>query len=137
MGAPNAKKYSDLLALVQPRVIRNDKELDRFTALLLELDEKLRPTREEKDLAELLTTLIQQYEAKHYPVEAANPEDTLKFLMEQHSRAAKDLWPVIGSKDVTSEILSGKRRIGIALAAKLGEFFHFDPAVLIDWKAAA
>lgn len=56
--------------------------------------------------------------------------------MEQHGLAPKNLWPVVGSKGVTSEILRGKRAVSIATAAKLGDLFHVSPSVFIDWDSA-
>jgi HTH-type transcriptional regulator/antitoxin HigA len=44
---------------------------------------------------------------------------------------AKDLWPVFGSKGITSEVLNGKRGISKEMARKLGEVFHVSPAVFI------
>jgi HTH-type transcriptional regulator / antitoxin HigA len=60
----------------------------------------------------------------------------LQFLIDQHGLTAKDLWPVIGSKGITSEILNGKRGISLAVAARLSERFHVPPTVFVDWSAA-
>ena len=129
----NPDRYRALLAEAAPRVIRNDKELDRFTALLLELDERPRPTAEERELAELLTMLIEQYEAKHHAISGVSAVEVLRFLMEQHGLSAKDLCDVFGSKGTTSEVLNGKRKISTAAAAKLGLRFCVHPSVFIDW----
>ncbi len=48
----------------------------------------------------------------------------LKFFMEQHDKKPKDLWNVIGSKSIVSEIFSGNRRININHAKKLAKFFN-------------
>ena len=130
------KRYGKLLTEAGPRVIRKDKELERFTEMLLRLDERPRPTAEERELAELLTVLIEQYEQRRHPVPKATPLQVLHFLIEQHGLAAKDLWPVIGSKGITSEILNGKRRISLVGAAKLADLFHVPPSVFVDWDAA-
>lgn len=130
-------KYGKLLAKARPHVIHNDKELEHFTEVLLELDEIEHASREEQELAELLTTLIEQYEAEHYKLRKATPTEMIQFFLEQRGLSPKDLWPVIGSKGNASEILNGKRNIGPAVAAKLGEFFHVSPEVFIEWKAAA
>jgi HTH-type transcriptional regulator/antitoxin HigA len=116
-----------------PRVIRNDRELEQFTQTLLELDERRRPSREERELAELLTALITEYEQKHHAIPVASPRQVLEFLLSEHGMSAKDLWPLVGSKGITSEILNGKRGISIRVARRLGEFFHLDPVIFIDW----
>ncbi len=129
-------KYGKLLAKTRPRIIRNDEDLERFTEMLLELDELEHPSGEQKELAELLTTLIEQYEAEHYSLPRATPTELISFLLEQRGQSAKDLWPVFGSKGNTSEILTGKRAIGIVTASKLGSFFNVPPQLFIGWKAS-
>jgi HTH-type transcriptional regulator/antitoxin HigA len=130
-------KYGKLLAKARPHVIHNHRDLEHFTEVLLEFDEVDHPSREERELADILTTLIEQYEAKHYKLRKATPTEMIQFLLEQQGLSAKDLWPVIGSKGNTSEILSGKRKIGPAMAAKLADFFHVAPELFIDWKPIA
>lgn len=131
----NKTKYAELLAKTLPRVIHNDKEAAEFTDALLELEEIERPSREEQELTELLTTLIEQYEADNYPVRKSTPLELMHFLLDQRGLSAKDLWPLIGSKGITSEILSGKRGISVSIASKLGQFFNIDPSMFIDWKS--
>jgi HTH-type transcriptional regulator/antitoxin HigA len=126
-------KYGELLTKALPRVIHSDKELDEFTQALLELEEVEKPSREEQALADLLATLIERYEEQRYPIRKATPLELIGFLLEQRSLSQKDLWPVVGSKGITSEILKGKRGISVRIAAKVGEFFHVDPALFIEW----
>jgi HTH-type transcriptional regulator/antitoxin HigA len=133
----NRTRYAKLLAQAMPRVIRNDKELEQFTQTLLALDERPRPSREERELAELLTTLIMEYEQKHHAIPAASPRQVLEFLLSERGLSPKDLWPLVGSKGITSEILNGKRHISLQIAKRLGEFFHLDPVVFIDWGTNA
>jgi HTH-type transcriptional regulator/antitoxin HigA len=130
----NQAKYGRLLAKTRPHVIRSDEDLEYFTEVLLELDELPNPSGEEEELAELLTTLVTQYEAEHYALPKATPLERIDFLLEQRGQSAKDLWPVVGSKGNTSDILAGKRKIGLSMAAKLGEFFGVAPDLFITWK---
>jgi HTH-type transcriptional regulator/antitoxin HigA len=129
----NPAKYGKLLAKARPSVIRNDGDLERLTALLLELDEAEHPSREEEELSELLAALIEQYEREHHALPQSTPTELIQFLLEQRGQSAKDLWPVIGSKGNTSEILSGKRKIGVSTAAKLGDFFRVPAEIFIEW----
>jgi HTH-type transcriptional regulator/antitoxin HigA len=132
----NQTEYGKLPAKARPRVIRSDDDLARFTQVLLSLDELEHPSREEEELAELLTTLVERYEAEHYSLPPATPTELIQFLLEQRGQSAKDLWSIIGSKGNTSEILSGKRKIGITTATRLGEFFHVPPALFVGWKTS-
>ncbi len=133
----NEAKYVKLLTKAKPHVIHNDQELEHFTEMLLELDELKSPSREERELTELLTALVEQYEAEHYSLPSAKPVDLIAFLLEQRGQTPKDLWDLLGGKGATSEILSGKRNIGVATAAKLGEFFGLAPELFVLWKTSA
>jgi HTH-type transcriptional regulator/antitoxin HigA len=85
----------------------------------------------ETSLLKLLAVLIEDYEQKRYSMGDASPLDALKELMRARDMQAKDLWPVFGSKGITSEVLNGKRGISNEMARKLGEIFRVSPAVFI------
>ena len=120
----NENAYARLLERTLPRVIRTDEKLELVAEELLRLDERENPSVEEKELAELLTVLIDEYEERRYPIRKASPQQTLQHLMETRKLTQKDLWKVLGSKVITSEVFCGKRAISKAQARKLAEFFH-------------
>jgi HTH-type transcriptional regulator/antitoxin HigA len=120
----NEKAYGRLLGRTLPHVIRTDGECDRLTNELLRLDDKERSSPEEKELAELLTVLIDEYEGRRYPIRKATPQQNLHNLMEARSLKQKDLWTLFGSKGIVSEVFHGKRAISKTQARKLAEFFH-------------
>lgn len=111
-------------------VIRTDEECERLTNELLRLDEREDATREEKELAELLTVLIEHYEKLRYPIRKATPQQTLQHLMEARNLTQKDLW-LFGSKGITSEVFHGKRSISKTQAKKLATFFHVSADLFI------
>ena len=73
-------------------VIRSDKELGEYTEDLLMLSAKAHPTRVEQDLIELLTVLIEHYEAEHHPIPDASPIEVLQYLMEQNGPDSETLY---------------------------------------------
>lgn len=75
----------------------------------------------EADEMEILVTLIEAYEHKHYPMEATDPVEAIKFRMEQQGLNAKDLEPFIGSSGRVSEILNRKRRLSLGMVKRLHE----------------
>jgi HTH-type transcriptional regulator/antitoxin HigA len=125
------KTYRQLLGRTLPHVIRTDEECERLTNELLRLDERERPSPEEKELAELLTVLIDDYEERRYPIRKATPQRTLQHLMESRNLTQKDLWKVFGSRGITSEVFHGKRSISKTQAKKLAEFFHVSAELFI------
>ena len=127
----NEKTYRQLLGRALPHVIHTDEECERLTNELLRLDNREHPSIEEKELAELLTVLIEEYEERRYPIRKASPQQTLQHLMEVRKLTQKDLWKVFGSKGITSEVFHGKRAISKAQARKLAEFFHLNIELFI------
>jgi HTH-type transcriptional regulator/antitoxin HigA len=120
-----------LLRRALPHVIRTEQECARLTNELMSLDERDDLTLEEKELAELLTVLINDHEQRRYPINRASPQRVLKHLMEARNLAQKDLWKVFGSKGITSEVFHGKRSISKAQAKKLAQFFSVSAELFI------
>ena len=73
----------------------------------------------EGDEAELLTVLIEKYEEEHYPIEAPDPIEAIRFRMEQMNMKKKDLAEIIGYKSRVSEILSRKRKLSLKMIRQL------------------
>jgi HTH-type transcriptional regulator / antitoxin HigA len=128
----NPKVYGDLLAQYQPRLITTAEENERMLALVEQLTHESELTPEEEELLELLVTLIEKFEAEHYPLNnLSTPLSRLTFLMESNCLQQSDLVEVFGSKGIASEVLNGKRQISKSLALKLGDFFHLNPAIFL------
>lgn len=79
------------------------------------------PDTTEADRLELLTLLIQHYEAQHYPMEALDPIAAIRFRMEQQGLVQRDLVPYLGSRSKVSEVLSGKRQLSKSMIRALHE----------------
>jgi HTH-type transcriptional regulator/antitoxin HigA len=123
-------EYSRLLTKFSPKVIRTEKANEEYTAALYELDQRdATLTRAEKELAELLTLLIEDFESKRYVLPRAKPVEVLRFLMEQHGLKQKDLADVFGTRSIVSEVLSGKRKLNREHIRRLSERFHVSPEV--------
>lgn len=75
----------------------------------------------EADEMEILVTLIEAYEQKHYPITPADPVDAIKFRMEQQGLTQKDLEPFIGPSGRVSEVLNRKRRLSLSMVKRLHE----------------
>ena len=75
----------------------------------------------EGDEAELLALLIENYEEKHYPIDAPDPIEAVKFRMEQMGLNKTDLAAIIGYKSRVSEIFNGKRKLTLTMIRNLHE----------------
>ncbi|MFP5229050.1 MAG: type II toxin-antitoxin system HigA family antitoxin [Acidobacteriota bacterium] len=112
MSARPIPDYPALLAKHPPRVIRTQAENEHFTRLLEDLDRRhATSTRAERELANLLTLLIEDFEERQYQIPRASPLEALRFLMDQHHLRQKDLLDIFGTPSVASEVLSGKREL--------------------------
>jgi HTH-type transcriptional regulator / antitoxin HigA len=123
--------YGKLLAEFQPKVIASEDEYN----LTLEAVEKLmwckNRSPEQTAMLQLLVTLIEQFEEKHYPMPPSSPHAVLQHLMEARGMKQSDLVGILGSKGVVSEIVNGKRAISKAQAKALGDLFHVSPGLFI------
>ena len=73
----------------------------------------------EGDRLDILVTLVEAYEAKHFPLDLPDPVEAIKFVMEQRNLAVKDLVPYIGQPNRVYEVLNHKRPLTMAMAWKL------------------
>jgi HTH-type transcriptional regulator/antitoxin HigA len=125
-------EYSALLTRTLPAVIRSEAENQRYIAMLEELDTKgHRMTAAERRMAELLTLLIEDFEEKHYALEASEPVDVLNELMNSNNLKQKDMLDVFGTPSIVSEVLSGKRQLTTEHIRRLSRRFHVSPEVFI------
>lgn len=85
----------------------------------------------EGDRLDVLVTLIEAYEAQHYPMDPPDPIDAIKFRMEQQGLTRRDLEAMIGTRTRVAEVLNGKRGLSIAMIRRLHEQLGIPAEVLI------
>lgn len=86
---------------------------------LFDLPEEPDPASELGAFMDALVTLIEAYERKHFPVEASDPVDAIKFRMEQQGLTPADLQPMIGRLNRVYEVLNRKRPLTLAMMRRL------------------
>jgi len=114
--------------------IRNDKDL-RLAFQRLEQIFQARPKTPEYDEMEILTTLIEVYESRHYPIDPASPIEAIKFRMEQQGLTPRDLEAYIGKSGRVSEVLNGKRSLSLRMIKKLHDGLHIPYESLLSASA--
>lgn len=85
----------------------------------------------EGDRLDVLATLIDAYEAVHFPIDQPDPIDAIKFRMEQQGLSRKDLEPMIGSRTRVAEVLNRKRGLSISMIRRLHAGLGIAAEVLI------
>ncbi len=99
--------------------IRSDAD---YEAALKEIENLAdsQPGTPEGDRMEVLVTLVEAYEARHFPIpEPDDPVEVLKYYMESRGLTRSDLLPYLGSKERVSEILNRKRGLSLAMIRRL------------------
>ena len=86
---------------------------------------------------DVLGTLVQAYEARHYPIGPPDPIEAIKFRMDQSDLSVKDLVPYIGPLNRVYEVLSYKRPLSLNMIRRLSEGLRIPAEVLIRAPVAA
>jgi HTH-type transcriptional regulator/antitoxin HigA len=98
--------------------IKSDADYEQALERIYELMEA-QPNTPEADELDVLTTLVEAYENKHYSIDLPNPISAIYFRMEQEGLKQIDLVPYIGSRSKVSEVLSGKRSLSLKMIRAL------------------
>lgn len=80
-------------------------------------------TPEECKFFDLMVRLVEDFEARTYPMRDVPPHRVIRHLMEARGLSQADLLPVCGGRGRVSEVVNGKRGISKAQAKMLAEFF--------------
>ncbi|HBS84912.1 MAG: hypothetical protein A2W91_06735 [Bacteroidetes bacterium GWF2_38_335] len=89
-----------------------------------------RDTKEGDEL-DLLVTLVESYEMKHFPIMPPDPIDAIKFRMEQMGMTSADMVKYLGSQSRVSEILNRKRRLTLGMIKSLYKDLKIPAQVLL------
>ena len=74
---------------------------------------------QQADERDVLVTLIEAYENKHYDFGPADPVEAIKFRMEQEGLTPRDLEPYIGQSGRVSEVLNRRRPLSLRMVKRL------------------
>ena len=85
----------------------------------------------ESDEADILGLMVDEYEKKHYPIDAPDPIDAIKIRMEEMQLRQVDLVEDIGGKSRVSEIINRKRKLTVEMIRKLSKRLNLSAGLLI------
>lgn len=120
----------DRIAHLRP--IRTEEEYDRTVLLMNYLLDMVGDQEDHalSGLLDLVSELVTDYDTNHFAIEASEPNEILRYLIELRGLKQGDLAEIVPQSNL-SAILSGKRKISATLAGKLGRFFNISPAVFV------
>ncbi len=83
------------------------------------------------DELDVLATLVDNYEEVNYPIEAPDPVEAIKYLMEERGLERKDLEKALGDKSKVSEVLNRKRELSKRMIRALHDSFGIPYEILM------
>lgn len=89
------------------------------------------PKTKEAELLEVLAILVDEYENRHFPIEAPDPVEAIKYRMEQLSLSQQDLAKYLGGKNRVSEVLNRKRPLTLKMIKALYQHLHIPAEALL------
>jgi HTH-type transcriptional regulator/antitoxin HigA len=118
--------------VVHLRPIRSGEEYDRMVSLMNTLLDIIGEEESHalSGLLDLVSELVEDYDAEHFAIEASEPKEVLRYLIETRGLKQGDLAEVVPQSNL-SAILAGKRKISATLAGKLAKFFNVSPAAFV------
>lgn len=123
-----------VLDITRPHVLRT---ADEFAAAVAEIDRLLdldpQPSTDEYDRLELLSLLVEDYEARHNPIDDSNltPQDVVDFMLEQRGMSRADLAPLMGGRSRVSDFFNGRRSLSKAQIEALRKHLGIPADLLI------
>jgi HTH-type transcriptional regulator/antitoxin HigA len=100
--------------------IKNEKDYQKALKALEKVFDA-EPNTSEGDTAEVLVLLIEDYEKKHFPINAPDPIEAIKYIMEEQGLSNKDVIPYFGSKSLVSQVLRRQRKLSLKMIRSLHE----------------
>ena len=98
--------------------VRNRKNLKKALARIDRIIDA-EPGTPEYDELDIISTLVEAYESKHFPIAPPDPVEAIKFRMEQKGLKQVDLAPLMGGQNRVSEVLSRKRNLNLKMIKNL------------------
>lgn len=94
-------------------------------------DNQPAPGTPEGDRFDVLADLVEAYENRHYPIEAPDSIEAVRFVMQQSGRTQSDLAALLGSRSRASETLNRKRPLTLEMIQKISREWHIPADILV------
>lgn len=115
---------------MEVRAIKTESDYQAALAAIDRLLDAPESSPEADDL-DVLSTLVEAYEERHYPIEPPDPIEMLNYYMEARGLSRADLEPAIGSRARVSEVLNRRRPLTIQMIRRLQSQFGMSADLLI------
>jgi HTH-type transcriptional regulator/antitoxin HigA len=124
--------YSQLLGRFQPKAIRSAREHTRALSVLEELMDRPKKNAAERQMIELLATLVDQYEETLWPTPHSAPGEVLAFLLTERKMTQTELARQLDIPQSTiANSIAGRRQLSKANVLALSKFFRVSPTLFL------
>lgn len=128
-----AASYAEIVKVYPPRIIRDRRRLDDAYQVIDLLMAIPKPSADQLDFLELLSTLVEQHESTEHPIPHTSLASLLRHLIESKGESQSALANTTGiQKSLISEVLSGRRSLSIENIKRLAKHFSVEPGVFLD-----
>lgn len=105
-----------------------------YEAVLVEIESlfNAQPNTPEGDRLDVLTTLVEAYEAQAFPIDAPDPIEMIQYFLESRGLNRRALEPYIGTRARVSEVLNRRRSLTLEMIRKLHQGLGIPAEVLIQ-----
>jgi HTH-type transcriptional regulator/antitoxin HigA len=89
---------------------------------------------EEADKLDVLVTLVENYEARRWPIEddvSFDPIDVLHYAIDELGHTQRELADLLGSRSRASEVLSRRRALTVPMIHKISETWKIPAGLLV------
>jgi HTH-type transcriptional regulator/antitoxin HigA len=116
--------YAEMIALFPLRPLHDEVDYDNALEIAERLVGSVGLNEDQQDYLDVLTDIIQKYEAGRHPVATGgSPLDTLKQMLKEQDMGASDLGRLLGNRPLGSAILRSERELSKAHIRILASFF--------------
>ena len=115
---------------MQIKPIKNERDYRRSMRLIESLMDA-KPNTPQGDALDILVTLVERWEERHYPIDPPDPVEAIRFAMEQRGLSRRDLEPYIGSRARVAEVLNHRRSLTLPMIRRLHSGLGIPADVLI------
>jgi len=121
-------RYLELVRQFPLRPLASDGDLGAAIAMIDSLIDRDKLSVPEQDYLDVLSDLVEAYEAEAVPIKAVDDADLLRFLIENRQGSQTEVAKKTGIAESTiSEVLAGKRKLNRSQIGKLARYFHIEP----------
>lgn len=126
-------RYLDLVRRFPLRPLRSAADLDAAVAVIDDPIDRPKLTAPEQDYLDVLSDLVEAYEAEAVPMRPVGDAELLPFLIEQNGVTQAAVAAGSGIAESTiSAVLAGKRKLNRTQIANLARYFHVEPGAFLS-----